>query len=104
MQTIRIDLTGAEDPHRDPRRAGDHGPKQLLAFIGCELFRIVQGRERPHAMIAEAGIVEQHTGDHERAGKGSPPRLVRTRDEARAKPAIEAEQPLSRAEWHGDRG
>jgi hypothetical protein len=43
--------------------------------------------------VGERLVVDQHRGGHERAGKAAPPRLIGTGDQARAKAAVEGEQP-----------
>ncbi len=81
-----------------PRRATPQARTALeepLALLGIDLLRVVQRRERPHGVAAEALVVEEHPRDDERAGEAAAPRLVRARDEAHAEPAVESEELLA---------
>ena len=67
-----------------------------------QLLGVVEVGERPDLVVAQTVVVEQHAGDDERPGERPAARLVRTRDEARAEPAVEPEEPLAGAR-HGGR-
>ena len=84
MEAMCIDFARGHGTNGHLRRAGEHGAEELLAFCGTKLLRVIQERERPHAVVAEALVVEQHTRDDERPGQRAPARLVRAGDEARA--------------------
>ena len=78
----------------------NHDPSD---FVGIDLFRVVEPRERPHPAVAQRGVVEEDACDDERAGEGASPGLVRTGDEARLEATIESEQALARGERHAPR-
>ncbi len=78
----------------------DHGAVELLALVRGDLLRVVQDRERPHPMIPQAVEVEEHAGDHERAGERASTCLVRAGHEAHPEPAIEAEEALTGRHRH----
>jgi hypothetical protein len=56
----------------------------VLAPRRRQLLGVVQERERPDAMVAQAFVVEQDTRDDERSSEGATPRFVRACDEPRA--------------------
>ena len=85
-----------DDAHADPRRAADDGAEELLAVGRGDLLRVVQERQRTHAVVAQAVVVEQHAGDHERPCQRASPGLVGARDEARAELPIVGEELLTR--------
>ena len=58
--------------------------KSSSRSAGETCFESFSERQRPHAVVAQAVVVEQHAGDHERAGQRAAARLVGARDEARA--------------------
>ena len=70
---------------------------QLVAHCLADLLRVVQERQRPDAVVAQAVVVEQHARDDERPGERPAARFVRSRDEPAAEVAVVAEQPLSGA-------
>jgi DNA-directed RNA polymerase subunit N (RpoN/RPB10) len=69
VQTLSIDLPGRDRLHRDLRRAAEHGAEELLSLLRADLLRVVQKGERADAMIAEELVVEENSGDDERAGE-----------------------------------
>src|SRR5713226_1797516 len=94
MEPVAVDHSRREDVHGHTLGAREHGEVELLARRLVDLLRVVQQGERPHAVVAQALVVEQHTGDDERPGERTTARLVRTGDEADAETAVEAEEPL----------
>jgi hypothetical protein len=84
MEAVRVDLACRDRPYRDFRGAGEDGVEQLVAARRSQLLRVVEQRERPDAMVAQALVVQQHARDDERPGKGAPSRLVRACNEPRA--------------------
>ena len=95
MQPAAVDLVGGNDADDDPLGAADDAAIELVALVGRNLLRVVQVRERPDAVLAQARVVEQHTGDDERPGERAPPGLVGSGDEARAELAVELEELLA---------
>src|SRR5207247_6402537 len=95
VQPVPVDHTRRVDAHGDARGAGDDGSEELLATLRCHLLRVVQERERPDAVVAEARIVEQDAGADERTGERAATGLVRPGDEPRGEAAIEPKQPLA---------
>ena len=104
MQTAPVDRPVWDDTYLHALGAAQHAPKEHLALFGRALLRVVQETERTDAVLAETRVVEQHAGDDERPGQGTPPCLVRTRDPARAELPVEPQQVLSDARPHGRRG
>ena len=84
------------DAHADDRM------EELLALRVRELLRVVQRRQRPNARAAQQLVVEKDSGDDERACERAATGLVRSRDEAHAELAIDAEEAL--AGWIEPRG
>jgi len=84
MQAVGVDLARRHGANRNLGRTAEDSLKQLLPAGGGELFRVVQKRQRPNAMVAQALVVEQHAGDDERPRERAPARFVRTGDEPRA--------------------
>ena len=103
VESFPVDLRGRDHANRDPRRRGKDRVVEPLAFVGIDLFRVVEPRERPHPAVAQRGVVEEDACDDERAGEGASARLVRTGDEARLEATIESEQALARGERHAPR-
>ena len=97
MQPVAVDDGRRDDPDCNPLRAPGDGPEERFALIVRQLLRVVQQRERPDAVIAQAHVVEENGRRHERPGEASTPRLVRSCDEAHAEPAVEGEQLAARA-------
>ena len=100
MEPVAIDLRGRDDADGDALGDGDNGAEELLTACLGALLRVVQERERPHAVVAQAAVVEQDAGDDERPRERPPSGLVRARHEARAEPPVETEKPLPGAERH----
>ena len=97
MEAAPIDLVRREHANDDSLGAADDRAVELVAPVGRHLLRVVQERERPDAVVAQARVVEQHSGDDERTGERAAAGLVRSRDEARPEPAVEPEQLLAGA-------
>src|SRR5205085_10109641 len=76
-------------------RATEHGVEELLASILRTLLRVVEIRERPHAMLLQRRVVEEDARDDERSRERSASRLVDTGDEACAELAVESQKPLA---------
>jgi hypothetical protein len=55
--------------------------KDLLALSDRQLLGVVQPRERPDTVVAEAFVVEQDAGDDQRPREAAASRLVNPRDE-----------------------
>ena len=101
MQAVAVDL-GGRDHLRTTRSAQPStAAEQLLALLRRDLLRVVQQRERADAVVAQAGVVEQDSGDDERARERTAAGLVGARDEACAELAIEAEEAVNRGAGHG---
>ena len=88
VQAVRIDLPRRDRADGDLLGAADDGPEQRLARRGSELLRVVQQRERPHPVVAQAVVIQQDAGDDERSGEGPSPCLVRSGDETRAEAPV----------------
>ena len=63
--------------------------EQLLAALVRALLRVVEVRERPHAVLLEGAVVEQDARHHERAGERAASGLVGAGDEAGAELAVD---------------
>jgi hypothetical protein len=100
VQAVAIDRVGGDDANRDPLGAADDRSEELFPVGRGDLLRVVQQPERTDAVIAEAGVVEQHAGDDQRTGQGAPAGLVSTGDVAGAELAVEAKELLSGANGH----
>ncbi len=59
--------------------------EEALALCGVDLLRVVQQRERPDAVAAQCGVVEQHARDDQRPGERPATGLVGARDEPNAR-------------------
>jgi hypothetical protein len=88
MQAVGVDLARRDRADGDLLGAGDHGAEQRLASAGGQLLGVVQQRQRPDAMVAQAVVVEQDARDDERPGKGAAAGFVGSRYEARAEAAV----------------
>ena len=95
METVAVDHVRRNDANGDTRRAAGDGAEQLLPLLRRQLLRVVQPPERPHPVVAQALVVEEHGRDDERSREAPPPGLVGTRDVAHAEPAVEGEQFLA---------
>jgi hypothetical protein len=95
VQAVVVDLARRDHADGDPLGAADDGAEELLALRLGALLRVVQERKWPHAVVAQAAVVEEDAGDDERPGERPPARLVRSRHEPRAQTAVEAKQPLA---------
>ena len=69
MQPVAVDHRGRVDVHRDALGAREDRVVQLVAHRLADLLRVVQQRERPDAVVAQAVVVEQHARDDERPGE-----------------------------------
>jgi hypothetical protein len=84
MEPVRVDLARRHRTYRNLRAASEHGAEQLLAPGGCQLLGVVEERERPHAMIAQALVVEENARDEKRPRQRAAAGLVGAGDEPRA--------------------
>ncbi len=104
MEPVAVDLARRDDPDA---RCGSAQPttarKSSSRSSGATCFESFRLRERPDAMVAQARVVEQDAGDDERAGERAASGLVGARDEPRAEPPVEAEEPLTAATRHAPR-
>ena len=76
-----------EDVHRDPLAQASTARKSSLARRRASTcFESFRPRQRPHAVVAQAVVVEQHARDDERPGERArgPPRRRRRRSARRA--------------------
>ena len=89
MEADAVDLGRRDRANDDPLRAAEHGAVELLALARLHCFESFRQRERPHAVVAQHRVVEQHAGHDERPGERPAPRLVGACDEARAELAVE---------------
>ena len=83
MEPVPVDVAARNHADADARRTADDGAEQLLALGRRDLLRVVQVGERPDAVVTQALVVEQDTGDDERPGQRASPSLVGAGDEAR---------------------
>ena len=97
MQAAPVDLVRGNDAHHDSLGAADDGAVEVVAPSDGTCFESFRIRERPDAVFAQARVVEQHSGDDERAGERAAAGLVRSRDEPRAELPVEPEQLLAGA-------
>ena len=95
MQPAPVDLVRRDDANDDSFGTAHDAAVELLALLGRDLLRVVQVRQGPYAMLAEACVVEQHAGDDERPGKRPASRLIRPGDEPSSEPAVELEELLA---------
>jgi len=95
VQPVSVDLARRNHTYGDLLGAADDRPEELLPPLAGDLLGVVQQRERPHTVVAEAAVVEQDTRDDERPRQRAASRLVGARDEACAEPAVEREQLLA---------
>jgi hypothetical protein len=102
VQPVAVDVARRDHAHGHLLRALEHASEQVLAQLLGALLRVVQVRERADPVVAQAPVVEQHAGDDERPRERAAARLVGARDEARAEPAVEAEELLA-GRLHGVR-
>ena len=102
VEPVAVDVAARDHAHADAGRAAHDGAEELLALGRRDLLRVVQVGERPDAVVAQALVVEQDTGDDERPGERASSSLVRAGDEARAEPAVEREELLAGAARHRD--
>jgi len=76
VQTIAVDRVGGDDANRDALGAADDRAEELFPVRRRDLFGVVQQPEWPDAVIAEAGVVEQHPGDDQRPGQRAASGLI----------------------------
>ena len=95
VQSVAVDVAGRDRAHDDLLRAAEHGVEELLAPVLGALLRVVQIRERPHAVLFQRRVVEEDACDDERPRERSPPRLVDTGDIPRAQLSVETQEPLA---------
>jgi hypothetical protein len=76
-----VDLADGHDPDADRGGASYDRVEQRLALLVRHLLRVVEPRESANARAAERLVVEEHTGDDQRAGERPATRLVGARDE-----------------------
>ena len=63
MQAVAIDLPVRDNPDDDLLRARHHRSEEHFAPLRRDLLRVVQQREGPDLVIAQAAVVQQHPGD-----------------------------------------
>src|SRR5262249_6305069 len=95
VQAVAVDLPLRNDADLDALRTTEDAPEQLLTLLGRALLRVVEQPERPHLVIAEAAVVEQHPGDDERPGERPTTGLVRPRDQPGAELPVELQELLA---------
>ena len=95
MEPVAVDVARRDHAHRHLLRAAEHRVKELLALLLAALLRVVQIRQRTHAMLLEACVVQQHTRDDERSGERAATCFVGSRNEARTKLPVESEELLA---------
>jgi hypothetical protein len=95
MQPGAIDLGGRRHPNDDALGRCDDRGKEMLALLGHDLLGVVQASERPHGVIAQTPVVEQHSGHDERPGEGATTGFVGPCDEPDTEPPVEAKEALT---------
>ncbi len=100
VQTRTVDLEGRHHANVDLRGRADDCVEERLTLLRRDLLGVVQPGKRTHPGTAEQLVVEEHAGNDERAGEGTPPSLVSTRDEANAEAPIMCEKPLPARSRH----
>ena len=91
VETVAVDHSRRNYANGDARRAAGHRTEKLLTMSRRELLRIVEEPERPHAVLAQALVVEEHGRGDERSSQTATAGLVCTCDEAHAETAVESE-------------
>src|SRR3990170_3641128 len=69
VEAVAVDVRRGDHPHADAGCATEDSAEELLTVCRGDLLRVVQRGERAHAMVAQAVVVEQDAGDHERPGQ-----------------------------------
>src|SRR5437879_1564765 len=103
VQAVAVDLAVRNHAHDDLFRTAEDGPEEIFAALRRALLRVVQQAERPHLVVTQAPVVEQHPRDDERACERAAARLIRAGYEPRTELAIELQEFLAGAERHGRR-
>ena len=75
--------------------APEHRVEQLLAPLGRALLRVVEESERPHLVVAETAVVEQHAGHDQRPGQAATTRLVGSGNQPGAELPVELQELLA---------
>ena len=96
MEAGPVDLGVRDHPDGHALRTRQYRAIELLPLVRVQLLRVVQIGERPDAMVAKSGVVEQHARNDERSCERSPARLVRSRHPAGAEAPVEPKKPLPR--------
>ena len=97
MEPVAVDHPWWEHVDGDPLGARDDRAVELLPRVRVDLLRVVQERKRPHAVVAQALVVEQHARDDQRPGEWPPACFVRTGHEPAAEVPVVAEELLARS-------
>ena len=100
MQAVPVDLAGRNHAHDHLLGAAHDGAEQLFALPLRALLRVVQERERPDAVVAQALVIEEHARDDERSGEWPPARFVGACDQPRAELPVEPEELLAGTTRH----
>ena len=90
--SLAVDHRGGKTRTDNPLGAREDGAKSSSRVVCVDLLRVVQERERPDLVVAQALVVEQHARDDERPCERPPPRLVGPGHEAAAEVPVEAQQ------------
>jgi hypothetical protein len=101
VEADSVDLRRRHRANDNPLRAAEHGAVELLTLRLAALLRVVEACERPHPVVAQLRVVEQHAGHEQRPRQRSSPRLVGACDEARTELAIELKKLPAGATSHG---
>ena len=92
VQAPRVDSADAADRDRDLRSRPDHHRVEGLALLGGALLGVVEVAEGAAIAHAEALVIEQNAGGHQRPGERPAAGLVGAGDEPAAELAVELEQ------------
>src|SRR6266487_816422 len=101
VQAVAIDRAVRNHPHDHLLRAAQHRVEQLFATLRRALLRVVEIPERSHLVVAQAAVVEQHAGHHQRPRQAAATSLVGSRDQPGAEPPVELQELLAGARRHG---
>ena len=94
MQPVAVDVARRDHAHGDALGAREHRAVEILALGSEHCFESFRYVERPHAVVLQARVVEEHARDDERPRERAAPGLVGAGDEPCAEPAVELQEAL----------
>ena len=94
VEPVAVDALRRDDADDDPRRARATRLGRALALVRRDLLRVVQERERPHGVVAQALVVEEDA-----AATSGPARLPRPASSAPATKRTPSLRSNARSLW-----